>query len=49
MLGALEVMLQAYLPEAALPFRDAFVLSLVILILIFRPEGLIPAPSVRRS
>ena len=48
-LGALEVMLQAYLPDAALPFRDAFVLGLVILILIFRPEGLIPAPSVRRS
>lgn len=48
-LGALEVMLQAYLPPAALPFRDAFVLGLVILILLFRPEGLIPAPSVRRS
>ena len=48
-LGILEVMLQAYLPDAALPFRDAFVLSLVILILLFRPEGLIPAPSVRRS
>jgi branched-chain amino acid transport system permease protein len=48
-LGALEVMCQAYLPDAVLPYRDAFVLGLVILILVFRPEGLIPAPSARRS
>lgn len=48
-LGVLEVMLQAYLPDAALPFRDAFVLGLVILILLFRPDGLIPAQSARRS
>ena len=48
-LGVLEVLFQAYLPNVLLPFRDAFVLGLVILILIFRPEGLIPAPSVRRS
>jgi branched-chain amino acid transport system permease protein len=48
-LGVLEVLFQAYLPTILLPYRDAFVLSLVILILLFRPEGLIPAPSVRRS
>ncbi len=48
-LGVLEVMCQAYLPDTLLAYRDAFVLGLVILILIFRPEGLIPAPNVRRS
>ena len=48
-LGVLEVMFQAYLPDALLAYRDAFVLGLVILILIFRPDGLIPAPNVRRS
>lgn len=48
-LGVLEVMFQAFLPDALLAYRDAFVLGLVILILIFRPDGLIPAPNVRRS
>ncbi len=48
-LGILEVLFQAFLPDSALPFRDAFVLSLVILILIWRPEGLIPAPNAKRS
>ena len=48
-LGILEVMFQAYLPENVLPYRDAFVLSLVILCLLFRPEGLIPAPGERCS
>lgn len=48
-LGILEVLFQAFLPDAALPFRDAFVLSFVILILVWRPDGLIPAPVSRRS
>ena len=48
-LGITEVLFQAFLPEAALPFRDAFVLSVVIAILIWRPDGLIPAKSARRS
>jgi branched-chain amino acid transport system permease protein len=48
-LGILEVLFQAFLPDTALPYRDAFVLSFVILILIWRPEGLIPAPAARRS
>jgi len=48
-LGILEVLFQAFLPDAALPYRDVFVLSFVILILIWRPEGLIPAPLARRS
>ncbi len=48
-LGILEVLFQAFLPDAALPFRDAFVLGFVILILLWRPNGLIPAPVARRS
>ncbi len=48
-LGILEVLFQAFLPEAALPFRDAFVLGVVILVLLWRPDGLIPAPVARRS
>jgi branched-chain amino acid transport system permease protein len=48
-LGILEVLCQAFLPESILPFRDAFVLGFVILILVVKPEGLIPAPSARRS
>lgn len=48
-LGILEVLFQAFLPDAALPFRDAFVLGFVILILVVRPDGLIPAPVSRRS
>lgn len=49
LLGAIEVGLQAVLPESMAPYRDAIVLSGVILILLVRPEGLIPAPKVRRS
>lgn len=48
-LGALEVLFQAFLPDYALPFRDAFVLGVVIVLLVCRPEGLIPAPTSRRS
>lgn len=39
-LGFSEIALQATLPEAALPFRDAFTLLIVILILLWRPQGL---------
>lgn len=48
-LGALEVICQAFLPASILPYRDAFVLSIVILILVLRPEGLIPAQTGKRS
>lgn len=40
-LGALEVGLRSALPDAMLPFREAITLSLVIAILIFRPNGLL--------
>jgi branched-chain amino acid transport system permease protein len=48
-LGTLEVLFQAFLPSQALPFRDAFVLGLVVLILVWRPDGLLPATVARRS
>jgi branched-chain amino acid transport system permease protein len=33
--------LDATLPNSALPFRDAFALLIVVVILYFRPEGLL--------
>jgi branched-chain amino acid transport system permease protein len=35
-------MLQAYLPQSLTPFRDAFLFLLVIVFLLFRPQGLVP-------
>lgn len=49
LLGAIEIGLDAALPTAVVPYRDAFVLSGVILILLFRPQGIIPAATVRRG
>jgi branched-chain amino acid transport system permease protein len=40
-LAAIEVTLAASLPEGVVPFRDAFALGIVILILYLRPEGLL--------
>jgi branched-chain amino acid transport system permease protein len=48
LLGALEVTLQVVLPETLAAYRDALVLSGVILILLIRPEGIIPAKRARR-
>lgn len=47
--GAIEVFSQAFLPEGLSPYRDAIVLGSVILILLVRPEGLIPPARVDRS
>lgn len=44
-IGFLQVMLQAYLPSGAAPWRDAFVFGVVILILLFRPQGIIPGSA----
>lgn len=47
-LGAIEIGLQAVLPESIQPFRDAIALSLVVLVLLYRPQGLFGAAhSVR--
>ncbi len=47
--GIVEVFLQAFLPEAAQPFREAISLSLIIALLVWRPNGLLPAPVTARS
>ncbi|WP_137931719.1 branched-chain amino acid ABC transporter permease [Mesorhizobium comanense] len=49
LLGIIEVLLQATLPAAIAPYRDAIVLSGVIAVLLLRPQGLIPAVRVQRS
>jgi branched-chain amino acid transport system permease protein len=46
-LGALSSLLGAYLPDGLAPFRDAFVFSLPVVILVFRPEGLLAPPDAR--
>lgn len=43
LLGFIEIALQAVLPDALLPFRDAVALTAVIAVLLYRPEGLIRA------
>ncbi|MEM1049985.1 MAG: branched-chain amino acid ABC transporter permease [Pseudomonadota bacterium] len=48
-LGVVEVYLQAFLPEGALPYRDAIALSIIVGILVLRPEGLLPGVSTNRS
>lgn len=44
-IGFVQVMLQAYLPSGAAPWRDAFVFAIVILILLCRPQGIIPGSA----
>jgi len=41
LLGAIEIYLAAYLPDAALPFHGAITLGLVIVVLVLRPQGLV--------
>ena len=43
LVGVLSVALQAFLPEALRPYRDAFLYLLVFLMLTVRPQGLIVA------
>jgi branched-chain amino acid transport system permease protein len=47
LLGFIEVTLQAMLPGSLLPFTDAFVLSLVIAVLLIRPQGLLARSAER--
>jgi branched-chain amino acid transport system permease protein len=44
-LGVLTVLLQATLPLELRPYRDAFVFLAVILILVFRPQGIVTVKS----
>ena len=43
LLGGATVALDALLPPELRPFRDAFIYSAVILVLLVRPQGLIPS------
>lgn len=45
--GIVSVVLQAILPEEMRGFRDAFVFGLVIVILVARPQGLVPSKAMR--
>ena len=48
-LGFLTIMLQAILPASFSPFRDAVLFTLVIALLLVRPQGLLPGrASVER-
>lgn len=46
LLGFLTVALQVGLPFGVRPFRDALVFSIVILILLFRPQGLVRSEAL---
>jgi len=48
-IGGLEVLTQAFLPDSLSPYRDAIVLALVIAALLWRPDGLLPAKNANRS
>jgi branched-chain amino acid transport system permease protein len=41
LLGVLSSLLGAYLPGGLVPFRDAFVFTIPVVVLIFRPHGLL--------
>lgn len=47
LIGAVSVLLQAYLPLDARPFRDAFLYTLVIVSLLVRPQGLFVPSSAK--
>ncbi len=47
LLGAASVVMQVLLPVDARPFRDAFVYGAVILVLIWRPQGLLTARGTK--
>jgi branched-chain amino acid transport system permease protein len=45
-IGGVATGLQAYLPSELRPFRDAFTFGIVILVLLFRPSGIVRVKSV---
>lgn len=46
LLGALTVVLGKILPGGLDPYRDAFVFGLVIVVLVFRPQGIVPTSAL---
>ena len=47
LVGVVSTLLQALLPADLRPFREAFLFVVVILVLLFRPQGLFPASGLR--
>ncbi|AVX06172.1 branched-chain amino acid ABC transporter permease [Maritalea myrionectae] len=47
LLGFIEIYLAAFLPPALQEFRDPIGLGLVVLVLLMRPNGLLPAASLK--
>lgn len=45
-IGAVSTTLQVTLPDGYLPFRSAFVFAVVLIVLVFRPEGLVKLRSM---
>jgi branched-chain amino acid transport system permease protein len=45
-IGMISSVLQAYLPADLRDFKDGFVFSAVIVILVFRPAGLFPTSAL---
>ena len=48
LVGLDSVLLQAFLPDGMRPFREAFVFLAVIVVLLFRPQGLFAARGLRQ-
>ncbi|WP_102226635.1 branched-chain amino acid ABC transporter permease [Acidimangrovimonas sediminis] len=44
-LGALEILIVAFLPSSVSPYRDAIVFGLLIVFLLFKPNGLMNRPQ----
>ncbi|GAA1559202.1 branched-chain amino acid ABC transporter permease [Kribbella hippodromi] len=49
LLGAATALLESLLPTGLIPFRDAFLFSALIAVLVVRPQGLLSAAKVRVS
>lgn len=47
LVGVVTTLLQALLPDELRPFREAFLFAVVIVVLLFRPQGLLPAKNLR--
>lgn len=45
--GVVSILLQAFLPPELRVFREAFLFVVVIIVLLFRPQGLFPARNLR--
>ena len=48
LIGAATVIMQVVLPPDARPFRDAFVYGAVIVMLIWRPNGLFSSKATKQ-